>query len=107
LILELWGCRNLDCDEVEQAIREAVAVCQVNLIDMKMYRYSPQGVTGFAVLSESHITVHTWPEFGYAAVDVFTCGPERDLGVVIPVLQKYFQAERVQAMEVSRGIAAD
>jgi S-adenosylmethionine decarboxylase len=58
------------------------------------------------VLAESHITIHTWPEYSYAAVDVFTCGDDADPRVAIPVLRGHFEAERVQVMEVVRGIAS-
>lgn len=107
LILEFWGCRSLDRRQVEQAIREAVGACQVRLIDIKLYHWSPQGVTGVAVLAESHITVHTWPEYGYAALDVFTCGQGNDPAAAVPVLQQHFQARQVQMIEVARGIAVD
>ena len=50
----------------------------VNLLDLRVYPFSPVGVTGMAIVSESHLVIHTWPEHGYAAVDIFTCGAPRD-----------------------------
>ena len=79
LVLELWGCRNLNSpDAVEQALREVVAACDVTLLDLRVYPFEPIGVTGVAVLAESHANIHTWPELGYAAIDIFTCGARKD-----------------------------
>jgi S-adenosylmethionine decarboxylase len=108
LVLELWGCRNLNSpDAVEQALREVVAACDVTLLDLRVYPFEPVGVTGVAVLAESHINIHTWPEYGYAAVDIFTCGARKDPTAAIPVLQQFFSPERVQSMEMTRGILVD
>lgn len=104
LILEMWGCKNLDSVEVaERALREMVTALDVTLLDLKVYPFSPVGVTGMAIVSESHLVIHTWPELGYAAVDVFTCGARREPEAAMPVLKKYFAPERVQAMEMTRG----
>jgi S-adenosylmethionine decarboxylase len=105
LVLELWGCRNLNSpDAVEQALREVVAACDVTLLDLRVYPFEPIGVTGVAVLAESHINIHTWPEIGYAAVDIFTCGARKDPTAAIPVLRQFFAPERMESMEMTRGI---
>lgn len=104
LILELWGCRNLESVEVaEGALREMVVALDVTLLDLKAYPFSPVGVTAMAIVSESHLVIHTWPEYGYAAVDIFTCGARRDPEDALPVLRKYYAPERVQVMEMTRG----
>lgn len=108
LILELWECQELNSPNVvEQALREAVEACRATLLDMRVHTFSPQGVTGVAVVSESHILIHTWPELDYAAVDVFTCGEGTEPSAVIPVLQKCFAPHRLQVMELRRGIVSD
>jgi len=107
LILELWGGKNFNSvATVEGALRDAAAACDASLNGIQGYHYNQQGVTGVAVLAESHITIHTWPEYSYAAVDVFICGDDADPRVAIPVLRSHFEAERVQVMEVVRGIAS-
>ena len=107
LILEFWEARNLNSvTVVEGALREAVEACALTLKDLQVYHWSPEGVTGVAVLSESHMTIHTWPEYGYAAVDVFTCGEDSNPRAAIPILLGHFRAQRVQVMEVVRGIAS-
>jgi S-adenosylmethionine decarboxylase len=108
LVLELWGCRNLNSpDAVEQALREVVAACDVTLLDLRVYPFEPIGVTGVAVLAESHINIHTWPELGYAAVDIFTCGARKDPTAALPVLRQFFAPERIETMEMTRGIVLD
>ena len=108
LILELWECKDLNTPSVvEQALREATEACRANLLDLKVHTFHPQGVTGVAVVSESHLLVHTWPELNYAAVDVFTCGDSTDPMAVIPVVRKHFAPQRVQVMEIKRGLFSE
>ena len=108
LVLELWGCKNLNSPEVvEQALREMVTACDVTLLDLRVYPFEPIGVTGVAVLAESHINIHTWPEYGYVAVDIFTCGARKDPSAAIPTLRELFTPERIETMEMTRGILLD
>jgi S-adenosylmethionine decarboxylase len=104
IILEMWGCQNLDSVETaESALRGMVRALDVNLLDLKVYPFSPVGVTGMAIVSESHLVIHTWPEYGYAAVDVFTCGAPRDPQDAIGVLRNHFHPEHIGVMEINRG----
>jgi S-adenosylmethionine decarboxylase len=106
IILEMWRCSGLSLNSMEtaeQALRDMVAALDVNLLDLKVYPFSPVGVTGIAIVSESHLVIHTWPEHGYAAVDIFTCGAPRDPQAAIDVLRQHFQPEHVQVMEINRG----
>jgi S-adenosylmethionine decarboxylase len=104
IILEMWGCQNLDSVETaEGALREMVDALDVHLLDLKIYPFSPVGVTGMAIVSESHLVIHTWPEYGYAAVDIFTCGAPRDPQDAISVLRHHYQPERIGVMEINRG----
>ena len=104
IILEMWGCQNLESVETaEHALRDMVQALDVHLLDLKVYPFSPVGVTGMAIVSESHLVIHTWPEYGYAAVDVFTCGAPRDPQDALAVLRQYFKPEHVTIMEINRG----
>lgn len=110
LILELWGCDFTSInslDTIERAIKETIDACGATLLDLRVYPFTPQGVTGVAILSESHLMIHTWPELGYAAVDVFTCGYHTDPAKAVPVLRHYFSPDHVQVMEMNRGIVTD
>jgi S-adenosylmethionine decarboxylase len=104
IILEMWGCQNLNSvDTAERALREMVTALDVNLLDLKVYPFSPVGITGMAIVSESHLVIHTWPEYGYAAVDVFTCGAPREPEAAVAVLRRLFAPERIGVMEINRG----
>jgi S-adenosylmethionine decarboxylase len=83
-ILELYDCDSAKLDDesfLRDTITSAAKRAGATLLHLITHRFDPQGVTGLALLAESHISIHTWPESGYAAVDVFTCGdhtmPER------------------------------
>ncbi|MFN7632965.1 MAG: adenosylmethionine decarboxylase [Cyanobacteriota bacterium] len=83
-ILELYNCDSAKLDDeafLRDTITSAAKRAGATLLHLITHRFDPQGVTGLALLAESHISIHTWPESGYAAVDVFTCGdhtmPER------------------------------
>ena len=84
---------------VEQALRDVVEATDVTLSISGCTRSAP-GSTGVAIVSESHIMIHTWPEHGYAAVDIFTCGEERDLTGAIEAVREHFTPERVQMMHI-------
>lgn len=106
LLIDVIGGKQLDSMEtVENALRACVEACKVTLLHIHLHKFSPQGITGVAVLSESHITVHTWPEAGYGAFDVFMCG-EAQPHNAIAVLRDAFEADDVRVKEVLRGAEA-
>lgn len=106
LIIDLHGADRLDDrDHIEEAMRRCVVAAGATLLHIHLHRFSPEGVSGVAVLAESHISVHTWPENGYAAFDVFMCGDARPEACV-PVLRDAFNAERVSVKEILRGTGA-
>ncbi len=105
LILDLWNAKGIDdLDRVEQAMREAVRVSDATLLHIHLHHFSPNGgVSGVAVLAESHISIHTWPECGYAALDIFMCGDAQPLRAV-PVFRKAFETSQSQLVEHKRGV---
>ena len=105
LIFDFWGASQLDNLELmEAALRESVDVAGATLLHIHLHHFTPNGgISGVAVLAESHISVHTWPERGYAAFDVFMCGdaePEK----TIPVLKKAFTPDTLNITEHLRGM---
>jgi len=82
---------------------EAAKVARCHVIKDVFHKFSPHGVSGVVVVSESHLAIHTWPEHGYAAVDLFTCGDQGDPWVAYEYLAKGLKAGRVSAMEMLRG----
>jgi spermidine synthase len=104
-VCEFWGASHLDSVErAEHALRTAAAAGQVTLIDVFVHKFSPHGVSGIAVIAESHLAIHTWPELGYVAADCFTCGPHVDMDAIIDVLRKSFEADRVDVRYLERGV---
>jgi len=106
LIIDLFDARHLDdVGHVEATLRRCVDASRATLLHLHVHRFQPNGVSGVAVLAESHISIHTWPFSGYAAVDVFMCG-DADPDQCVPVLREAFAAKRVEVNELRRGEAA-
>lgn len=104
LIIDLWGATQLDNLQVmEKALREAVKKAKATLLHIHLHHFTPNGgISGVAVLAESHISVHSWPERNYAAFDVFMCGdaqPEK----AIDVLKAAFSPSEVKVDTILRG----
>ncbi len=106
VIIELWGCRDVinDAGLVKEAMRNAVQAANATLLEIFVHEFSPQGVTGVAVLAESHLSIHTWPEYGYVAADVFTCGSTTNPEAAAEVLRKAFYAQTADIRELERGV---
>ncbi len=105
-ILELYDCPpGLLNDEtfVTNALREAVDHGMATLLHEVSHRFTPQGVTALGLIAESHVAIHTWPEYGYAAVDVFTCGDQADAEKACLRLVQVFQAGRHALNKLTRG----
>jgi S-adenosylmethionine decarboxylase len=108
LIVDLKGAKNLDDVEyIKRAFIESVEAAGATLLHIHLHHFSPTGgVSGVAVLAESHISIHTWPEFGYAAMDVFMCG-QCDPRDTIPVIERAFEPETIEVQEFLRGENVD
>ena len=107
LLVELQDCNRQvlnDLGFVRDAMVQAAVDCGAEVLGESFHRFSPQGVSGVVVIAESHLSIHTWPEFGYAAVDVFTCGtdvqPEKAVGVMVEKLE----SKNHSLQEIQRGI---
>src|SRR5207248_6604466 len=95
LIVDLHGAKGLDdIDLVEATLRRCVDAARATLLHIHLHRFKPNGVSGVAVLAESHISIHTWPDAAYAALDVLMCG-SADPDACIRLLREAFKAERV------------
>ena len=103
LIVDLHGAKGLDdIDLIETTLRRCVDAAGATLLHIHLHHFQPNGVSGVAVLAESHISIHTWPDAGYAALDVFMCG-KADPDRCIPVLREAFAAAKVEVNELLRG----
>ena len=105
VLADMWGAHHLnDQNVIEAALRAAIDACGATLLHIHLHRFSDDGgISGVAVLAESHISVHTWPERGFAAFDIFMCGscdPEK----AVPVLKRYFSPEQISIGHHRRGV---
>ncbi len=106
VLAEVHGCRFEvlnDIKKVQDIMVNAALEAGAEVREVVFHKFSPQGVSGVVVISESHLAIHTWPELGYAAVDVFTCGEKVDPWDACNYMAEKFGAEYVNASEIKRG----
>ena len=107
LVVELTGCNNdilNDCEQLQTCFDEAVRQSGATKVQSVFHRYNPHGVSGVVVIAESHMSIHTWPEYGYAAVDFFTCGDTVDPYKAFEWVKEALGASSVQISEIKRGM---
>lgn len=106
VLVELYGCSNEllnDVSFIEKSMTEAAETAGATVINSTFHHFSPYGVSGVVVIQESHLAIHTWPEYGYAAIDLFTCGDTVDPWVSHQFLEKALEASHGSSMELRRG----
>ena len=106
LLLELKDCNPElldDLDYVRQSVLLAAQKVGAHIVGESFHRFSPQGVTGILAIAESHISIHTWPEYGYAAADVFACGSSFRPVEAAEVLIERFESKDPDTTEIRRG----
>lgn len=105
LLADLYGCPVLDdLALVEDALRAAAVAAGASVIGVHLHHFGPgHGVTGIALLAESHISIHTWPEHGYAAIDIFLCGERHDPAAALAVLDDRLAPDCIRVTMVLRG----
>lgn len=104
LLIDVREAEGLDdLKLIEDTMKKCVEAAGATLLTIDLHHFTPNGgISGVAILAESHISIHSWPEYGYAALDVFMCGDAQPAKAV-PVLKKAFNAGRVDVEEVRRG----
>lgn len=106
ILVEFFGCSSNILNEVpyiETSMVDAAKAAGATIINSTFHHFSPFGVSGVVVIQESHLAIHTWPEYRYAAVDLFTCGDLVNPWVAYDYLKQAFEAEQGSAMEIKRG----
>ncbi|MFH1434482.1 MAG: adenosylmethionine decarboxylase [Pseudomonadota bacterium] len=107
LLVDLYDCNGSLLDDVEY-IREhmlkSALAANSTIINSTFHHFSPWGISGVVVIAESNITIHTWPEYGYAAIDVFTCGNEGDPWKAFEYLRDALESKRNHVKEEKRGL---
>ena len=108
LIAELIGCDQEALNDEEflrEKLREAAQIAGATVLSVHSHKFTPAGVTAFALLAESHISVHTWPELGYAAVDAFTCGQSMRTELAIESVARALDSKNTKIVTVKRGLS--
>ena len=93
-----------DVSAIKRAMREAANLAGATIVQEAFHLFNPHGVSGVVVIAESHLAIHTWPEYGYAAVDLFTCGDDVDSELAFIHLKSELQANDYTAVEMKRGL---
>ncbi|WP_297431744.1 adenosylmethionine decarboxylase [uncultured Cetobacterium sp.] len=101
-----------NCDEeilknptlIKEHMNKAAKIANATIVESVFHHFNPYGVSGAVIISESHLAIHTWPEYGYAAVDVFTCGDKIDPWTAFKFLEDVFKSDRSESIEVPRGM---
>ena len=110
LLVELYGCKGAYLENevsVGGAMREAAVESEATVVAQSFHEFKPYGVSGAVIIQESHYTIHTWPEHGYAAVDLFYCGGTVKVHRAIEVLRERFQPSRIKFLVVRRGLQSE
>lgn len=106
LLVELRDCDRKALDNlpfIRETFLHAAEEVGAHVLGYKFHRFSPQGVTGIVAIAESHLSIHTWPEFGYAAVDIFTCGKSFEPNKAAALIIQALQCKDPEVTEVLRG----
>ena len=107
LLAEFYDCNpNIlnNVQIIETVMTEAAVTCGATVVEKRFHHFSPYGVSGVVIISESHLAIHTWPEFGYAAVDLFTCGDSCDPKAAYDYLLEKLHAASAFYSELKRGL---
>lgn len=107
VICEAFECNSdylNDEERIRRILHEAAKIAHTDLRDIMLEKFTPYGITAVAIVSESHLSIHTWPELGYAAIDVFTCGTRSDPVAAAEYIAEQFDSTFVTRNEIKRGV---
>lgn len=107
ILVEYYHCNPEiinDVTEIETILLEGTKRAKASIISHNFHKFSPHGVSGTIVIAESHIAIHTWPEYNYAAVDIFTCGETIDPWIIQEYVKDRFESKSISSMELKRGM---
>lgn len=107
ILVEFYNCDKEILNDhalIEKYMNEAAETANATIVTSCFHMFNPWGVSGAVIIQESHLTIHTWPEYGYASVDLFTCGDSVNPWVAFDYLKDKLKAEKEEATEVARGL---
>jgi len=103
--MDVSGCKPEllnDLEYLKKLLQEAAEKANATVLNVAFHHFTPQGVSGVVVISESHLSIHTWPEYGYAALDFYTCG-DIDPEIACEYLAETLEADHIQTTVIARG----
>ena len=106
-MVELYNCDGKilnDVHKVETIMVDAARHAHARIVDVVFHTFNPHGVSGVIVIAESHLAIHTWPEFDFASIDIYTCGPEINPWSAYHFMVRKFKAKNMTALEMKRGV---
>ncbi|WP_409297287.1 adenosylmethionine decarboxylase [Peribacillus sp. SCS-26] len=106
VISELWGCdfeKLNNMEQIEQIFVDAALKSGAEVREVAFHKFAPQGVSGVVIISESHLTIHSFPEHGYASIDVYTCG-EMNPNIAADYIAEALNAQTIEKIELPRGM---
>jgi len=106
-LMELTGCNPGiigDLERVKELMLEAVVKANATVVTSAFHRFYPQGVSGVVVIEESHLSMHSWPEYGYVAMDIYTCGEDTMPEKACEFLAQEFESQEKATLSVERGL---
>lgn len=107
VLIEFYGCPSEIIEDnklIEKIMNEAAEYSGATIVESVFHHFNPYGVSGAVIIAESHLTIHTWPEYGYASVDVYTCGDSVSPWKAAEYLGEKLKANRTESFEVPRGM---
>ncbi len=108
LLVELRECNAKilsNVKEVQTALINAAKIAEATIVEVAFHEFNPFGISGMVIIAESHLSIHTWPEYKYAAVDIFTCGNTIKPEKAVSYLIEKFQSKNPSVVELKRGIS--
>ena len=107
VVADFWGSKVVkDEKELKQLLEGAAKAANSEPLKTSIYTFEPQGITGVILLAESHIAVHTWPEIGYIAIDIFTCGKKAQPMKALKFFEDYLNPKKMDVQEIKRGVVS-
>jgi len=106
LLIELYECNRETLNnekKVKEILSSAAEICGATVLNTSSHKFSPQGISAIVMIAESHLSIHTWPEYSYAAADIFTCGITLKPEVAVDYLVKELEAKNFKLQKVKRG----
>jgi S-adenosylmethionine decarboxylase len=107
-LADIYGCNNALLDDIDKIKDILISSCKeanLTVVETTFHKFKPIGISGVIVLAESHITIHTWPEYNFVAIDAFTCGSHMNPNSVCKIIAQKLGSNNIKLNEYKRGVS--